>query len=361
MTTTLIANTLVNNLITVLITAIAISLFQGNGGVSLAIGCATILVLVFGEITPKAIALVYSDEIALLVSYVFLFLITIFKPLVFIFTGLTKPFLFLCGIRPEDKTSNVTEEDLKTFFEETEQLGQISGYERSIMQKILTYTDIQAKHIMTPRPEIKAISIDSSIADILELSEVSHFSRFPVYEDDIDNIKGIFYIKDFLFSPFFRKNQHEFNVGHYLREPIFVFETTSSIQLRQQLSDASQNMLIVLDEYGGTAGVITTEDLTEAVFGNIEDEYDLKTSNDCIKVKGGFLVRGTMSIFDFNETFHTNFSDIKYETVAGLILEKVGDVPKKGSTIQIDDFNFHIIEASQTKLKKIKVSVAGEK
>lgn len=363
LTTGLIGNTIVNSLVTVVITTIAVSLFSGETAVGIAVSVATILVLIFGEVVPKAVALAYPDEIALNASIITTLLIKIFKPLVCFFNLLTKPFLFLFGVSDENKSTEVTEDDLKIFFEESEKLGQLSKHERIMMEKILSYADIQAKNIMTPRPDIKAIHLGTCAEDVLALSEKSRFSRFPVYDEDIDDIKGIFYIKDFLVSPEFNKNRagENFDLRDYMREPVFVFETTPSDKLQQLFHKEGQNMLVVLDEYGGTAGVVTLEDLTEEVFGEIEDEYDFCTKkSECIKTANGYVVSGSMQITNFNETFSTDFPDNQHETIAGIVLEKFGDMPSIGAEVKIDEYNFKVLETSKKKIKKLKVTQLTE-
>ena len=359
LTTGLIGNTLVNTLIAVVITTIAVSLFSGESAVGIAVAFATILVLIFGEIVPKAVALAYPDAIALHSSRLITVLIKICTPFVRLFTVLTKPFLCLLGVSNQQKSADVTEEDLKTFFEESEKLGQLTGYERNMMEKILSYAEIQAKNIMTPRPEIQAVPIDAGIDEILALSEKSHFSRFPVYDKDIDDIKGIFYIKDFFVSPLFTDHAEaeNFDLHAYMRKPVFTFESADSDALQKLFHCEGQNMLIVLDEYGGTAGVVTLEDLTEAVFGDIEDEYDVSTfADDYIKTADGFIVLGSMQISAFNEKFHTAFVDTQHETIAGVVLEQFGDMPSVGSSIEIDDYRFEVLETTEKKITKLKVT-----
>lgn len=358
LTTSLIGNTLVNNLVTVVITTIAVSLFSGEKAVSIAVTVATILVLIFGEVVPKAVALVHPDVIALNVSIITQNLVKIFSPIVWLFNLFTKPFLFFFGVREEEKNTDVTEEDLKTFFEESEKLGQLSKYERNMMEKILSYADIQAKNIMTPRPDIVAISLEADIEEILSLSEKSHFSRFPVYDKDIDDIKGVFYIKDFLVSSMSYKDKYleRFDLNDFLREPIYVFEGASSDTLQELFHSHGQNMLIVLDEYGGTAGIVTMEDLTEEVFGDIEDEYDVRIQRkDFEKTADGFIVLGSMQISDFNKRFKTDFTDNNHETIAGIVLENFGTMPEVASKVTIGNYSFEVLETAKKKIKSLKV------
>ncbi|PIE98031.1 MAG: hypothetical protein CR988_05250 [Treponema sp.] len=373
LTTSLISNTLVNSLISVLITSVAVSFF-GNAAVGIAVPIATGLVLVFGEIIPKTVALVYSESITLNSSFITTTLMKLFSPLVIVFSFLTKPFLTLFGIKQDQKDLNVTEDDLKTFFSESEKAGHIKPHEGEMMEKILDYSEISAKAIMTPRTKIVAAHIDFDLDRVLELSKESRLSRFPVYDKDIDDIKGIFYIKDFLFSDEFMQKfdaslskavaqgDKSFELRDYLREPIFVFEGVNSKLLQKYFHENSQNMLIAIDEYGGTAGVVTVEDLTEEIFGNIEDEYDCVDSepthiqilDDCL------LIPGMLSIAEVNQELGTTFSSEHYETIAGMVLEIIDDMPEVGTKISSEEYEFTVMEIENNQITKLKAVQMGE-
>lgn len=278
LSTILIGNSIVNIAISVVLTAVALRIF-GDSGLGIAVAGGTVLLLIFGEILPKSIALVYPDALSLAFARFILLLMAIFSPVVALFSALTTILLRLCGIRETHSTAAVTEADLREFFQAREEGGFIGRDERILLTNILRYGDFSVRSVMTPRRDITAIHIGASAEEIIELSKKSRFSRFPVYSANIDAIQGFFYIKDFLFSPEYLDGSTPFQVSAYLRKPIFVFETTKLAQVERKFYTEQQTMAIVLDEYGGTAGLITVEDVSEEIFGSILDEYDVRETS----------------------------------------------------------------------------------
>ena len=275
LSTILIGNSIVNIAISVVLTAAALRIF-GDSGLGIAVAAGTVLLLIFGEILPKSIALVYPDALSLAFARFILLLMAIFSPVVTLFSAITGVLLRLCGIREAQNTATVTEADLREFFQAREESGFIGSDERTVLTNILRYGDFSVRSVMTPRRDIAAIHISASASEIIELSKKSRFSRFPVYSTNIDDIQGFFYIKDFLFSPEYLDGSAAFQVSAYLRKPLFVFETTKLAQVEKKFHTEQQTMAIVLDEYGGTAGLITVEDVSEEIFGSILDEYDVR-------------------------------------------------------------------------------------
>ena len=275
LSTILIGNSIVNIAISVVLTAAALRIF-GDSGLGIAVAAGTVLLLIFGEILPKSIALVYPDALSLAFARFILLLMAIFSPVVTLFSAITGVLLRLCGIREAQNTATVTEADLREFFQAREESGFIGSDERTVLMNILRYGDFSVRSVMTPRRDIAAIHISASASEIIELSKKSRFSRFPVYSTNIDDIQGFFYIKDFLFSPEYLDGSAAFQVSAYLRKPLFVFETTKLAQVEKKFHAEQQTMAIVLDEYGGTAGLITVEDVSEEIFGSILDEYDVR-------------------------------------------------------------------------------------
>ena len=275
LSTILIGNSIVNIAISVVLTAAALRIF-GDSGLGIAVAAGTVLLLIFGEILPKSIALVYPDALSLAFARFILLLMAIFSPVVTLFSAITGILLRLCGIREAQNTATVTEADLREFFQAREESGFIGSDERTVLTNILRYGDFSVRSVMTPRRDIAAIHISASASEIIELSKKSRFSRFPVYSTNIDDIQGFFYIKDFLFSPEYLDESDTFQVSTYLRKPLFVFETTKLAQVEKKFHTEQQTMAIVLDEYGGTAGLITVEDVSEEIFGSILDEYDVR-------------------------------------------------------------------------------------
>ena len=275
LSTILIGNSIVNIAISVVLTAAALRIF-GDSGLGIAVVAGTVLLLIFGEILPKSIALVYPDALSLVFARFILLLMAILSPVVALFSAITGVLLRLCGIREAQNTAAVTEADLREFFQAREEGGFIGSDERMLLTNILRYGDFSVRSVMTPRRDITAIHIGASAEEIIELSKKSRFSRFPVYSTNIDAIQGFFYIKDFLFSPEYLDGSTAFQVSAYLRKPLFVFETTKLAQAEKKFHTEQQTMAIVLDEYGGTAGLITVEDVSEEIFGSILDEYDVQ-------------------------------------------------------------------------------------
>lgn len=275
LSTILIGNSIVNIAISVVLTAAALRIF-GDSGLGIAVAAGTVLLLIFGEILPKSIALVYPDALSLAFARFILLLMALLSPAVTLFSAVTGVLLRLCGIREAQNTATVTEADLREFFQAREEGGFIGSDERTVLTNILRYGDFSVRSVMTPRRDIAAIHISASAAEIIELSKKSRYSRFPVYSTNIDAIQGFFYIKDFLFSPEYLDGSAAFQVSAYLRKPLFVFETTKLAQAEKKFHTEQQTMAIVLDEYGGTAGLITVEDVSEEIFGSILDEYDVR-------------------------------------------------------------------------------------
>ena len=374
LTTSLIGNSLVNILISVLLTALMVELV-GAKGLSIAVTAATIAILIFGEILPKSVALVFSEPIALKFSGFILFLIKVLAPLEWLFSGFTKFFLKFLGVKNLQSNEALTDADLKDFFDVRQEHGDLRSEEKAVLEKILSYGDITVKNIMTPRPDIIGLTADVNPEEIIELSHSSRFSRFPVYEEDIDEIIGIFYIKDFLFSEaaakdFLQESKEKFDIKKYLRKPVLVFENTELSKLQEIFRKEKQNMVVVIDEYGGTLGIATLEDLNEEIFGNIADEYDtddaaaedpnLDNINDETSQNLGQTILGSMRLSDLNENLGTSFSSEYYDTIGGLIMEKCGEVPQIGSTIKIENYNFTVIKTEGNRISELQVNIAGD-
>ncbi len=375
LTSSLIGNSIVNILISVLLTAVMVELV-GTPGLGIAVPIATIAILIFGEILPKSAALVFSEPIALKFSSFTAALMIILSPAVTVLSGFTSLVLKLFGIKPEETEEVLTDADLKDFFDVSEEHGSLRSEERDVLEKILDYGDTSVKNIMTPRTDIVAIKTDASLEEIIELSQSSRFSRFPVYENAIDEICGIFYIKDCLFAEeysLFDKEESKgkdtpFDIKKYLRKPVFVFENTELSKLQEIFKKEKQNMVVVIDEYGGTLGLATVEDLNEEIFGNIADEYDTdEAALDDINLKGGsaeessvHIISGNVQLTDLNEELGSSFTSEYYDTIGGLVMEKHGDVPKEGFSIQIENYIFTVIKTEGNRIAELSLTLCGD-
>ena len=399
LSTILIGNSIVNIAISVVLTAAALRIF-GNAGLGIAVTAGTLLLLIFGEILPKSLALIYPDTLSLAFSRSVLLVMTLLSPAVKLFSAVTGLLLRLCGIGETKNTASVTEDDLRDFFQAREEDGLIGSDERALLTNILRYGDISVRSVMTPRRDIIAIHAGASAEEIIELSKTSRFSRFPVYSTNIDSIQGLFYIKDFLFSPEYLNGTADFRVSTYVRKPLFVFETTKLAQLEKKFHAENQGMAIVLDEYGGTAGIITVEDVSEEIFGSLVDEYDLQEASE--QDSGGahrqkdetlqtaaavnrttavvlteashlpektaesedaatpFTIAGNIRLSDLNEKLNLNFESAYSDTIGGYIMEQAGEIPPAGYSVTAEPYTFTVLKTEANRITQVEVRNQAE-
>lgn len=358
--TSLIGNSIVNILVGVVITSLTLQ-FSNANAIGIASFIATSLVLVFGEIVPKSVALVFPEKIAINYSFLVSILIKIFLPISSIFLYTTSIFMKLFNIKVALKTYLITEDDLKTFFENSGEVTNLTSDERQIMNHILKYDDIKAKNIMIPRRDIVAINVDSSIEDAINLSKKSSLSRFPVYKENIDDIKGILYIKDFIFSEEYatyiynkEKSPNDLKIESFVRKPCFIFPNTELTKVRKNLNKNGQNLGVVIDEYGGTLGIISIEDLNEEIFGEIVDEYDESSKSIYLqKYKNGYIVDGHTPLIFLNEYFNINLTSQFGQTLAGFIMEQCGRMPEKDFKLETEGMSFIIKTIDGNKIEKV--------
>lgn len=350
--TILVANNIVNIAISSLLTYLAMKFF-GPSGVGIATLIATIVLLIFGEITPKNIGVSKPEPIAFFFSSFINFFVIIFHPFVSVLTSFAHLVSRLIGIPVENKKQNITEDEIKNLLEIGEEEGVVDSGERKMLNRVFKFKDLDAKSIMTPRTEIVSIQMDTNLDDILKISKESHFSRFPVYKKDIDDIKGIIYIKDVLSFVF---DKSSFDIAKILREPLFVSETRHMSAIRQFLCESHQNMCIVLDEYSGTAGLITMEDVNEEIFGAIIDEHDVQNPLVNQPVENNFL-DGDMRLIDLNEQYGLSLTSEFYDTIAGFVTEKIGDIPTVGACVTEGNTVFVVKEVQNKRITKIEMKI----
>ncbi len=360
----LIGNNVCNIALSSLITALAIQFF-GSSGVVIATAGATVLILIFGEILPKSVSLLRPEKIALGVSLPVSLFLYLASPIVWVFGKITGSVSFFLGTQKKKTRLTVTEEDIKTMIDFGEEEGLIESRKRDMMHKILKYTDLTARDIMTPRTDIITISISTPRKDILSLSHSSRYSRFPVYCEDIDDIRGILYVKDFLFAP--DTKDENFSVKNLMRPALFIFETQKMSVLQDKLKKANQNIAVIIDEFGGTAGIVTVVDLVEKIFGGIRDEFDKpQTVSHSKKTKEGlkqnsFVIDGSERLDDINERFSVHLQSEFYDTLGGLIMEKSSDMPTEGTSVTVQGLTLTVISVSGNRIESIRIDRAGEK
>ncbi len=355
----LVGNNIVNITLSSLGTALAISLF-GRSGIGIATAGVTLLVLIFGEIIPKSLALTYPERLALRFSLplkVFGFL-TI--PVTTVFSALTWLLLILTGSTHKHASGTVTEEDLRTLIEVGEEEGVLETEERDILHRILDFTDLTAHDIMTPRTNLVTVNSNTPCTEIQTLSATTGFSRFPVLGEDIDDIRGIVYVKDLLISGSFAKE--ELQAHDCMRQALFVFETQNIPLLQERLRTDNQNCAIILDEYGGTAGLVTIEDIFEEIFGSIQDEFDLSDSTSHQFARqdkpesGVLLLPGAERLETVNTLLDITLESRYYDTLAGFMLERAGDIPVPGYSVTEQGVIFTVHELSGNRIEAVRIN-----
>lgn len=352
--TLLVANDLVNILLSSILTAVFLELF-GQSGVGIATLVVTVLLLIFGEITPKSISTRNPDGIAYALSGFVQFVMWIIKPLVLVLTYFSRIILKIRRIDVKSQKRSYTEEDIKSFIEAGGESGVLEKGEKNMMNRVFKFTDLAAENIMIPRTSIVAVPLDLSYRRLIEFAQASRYSRFPVYKENLDDIVGILYLKDLL-----KLNQEEirnFSLSKVMRKPLFIPGTQKMSSVQQILYESHQSMAIVIDEYSGTDGILTKQDLYREIFGTYENNSLWHKTLDIssMKEKNNFDVDGSILLLDFNEIAGIKLESEINETLGGWIIEKLNRMPQKGDRIKFSGYSFQVKNVVRRRISEIKV------
>ena len=341
----LIGNNLVNNAATALTTSLIIQLF-GNSAVGIATGVITLLILIFGEISPKTLATIHSEKMALLYAPLIHFLMKIFTPVIFIVNKLSMGVLFLLRVNPDQKVNTMTEHEHRYDVEVSHEDGVIESEEKEMIYNVFDMGDAKAKDIMVPRVHVTFADINSTYDELIEIFREDKFTRLPIYEETTDNVVGTINMKDLLLYNY--NDKKEFHVRDILREAYFTYEYKSISELLVEMRQASINIAIVLDEYGETAGLITLEDLLEEIVGEIHDEYDENEEEFVRQINDReYIIEGSMNLDDLNDSLGLNLSSEDYDSLGGFIIEHLDRLPEQGDELTTDDGIRLVVEALQ--------------
>ena len=329
----LIGNNIVNLSASSISTSLAIHLF-GNTGAGIATGILTFLILIFGEVTPKTMATIKADSISLTVAAPIGLLMKILTPVIFIINKLSLGLMFLLHVNIKDAQKKMTEEELRTIVDVSQENGVIEHEERDMIHNLFDFGDAEAKEIMVPRIDMTFVQADATYQEVLDIFRQDMFTRLPVYEDSTDNVIGIINMKDFLLQ----NDTPEFSVRNLLREPYFTYEHKNTADLFLEMRKSSISLAIVLDEYGVTAGLITLEDLLEEIVGEIRDEYDADEEDDITRISDReFYVLGSANLNDVSEALSLHFTSDDYDTIGGYCLGLLDHLPEKNEIILTDN------------------------
>ncbi len=329
LSTILIGNNLVNNFAAALATALAIRLL-GDGAVGIVTGVLTIVVLIFGEITPKTLATVNSEKMSLTYGSIILFLMRLLTPVIIIINAICRFLLKLLHVDTDSSLNTMTEMELRTIVDVSHKEGVIEEEERQMIYNVVDFGDSQAKDVMVPRADMVVISNTASYDEILEVFREQKYTRLPVYQDDRANIIGILNIKDF----FFCSNRDHFHVKDLMYEPYFTYEFKKTSELLMEMQRKSVSISIVLDEYGASVGMVSLEDLLEEIVGEIRDEYDEDEKDLIQKIsEREYLIEGSVKLDDINDALELSLYSDDYDSIGGLIIEMLDHLPTEQESV----------------------------
>ena len=332
-----------NNIVNLSAASLTTSLAYGLGGsmVAIASGILTLLILLFGEITPKTMATIHSEKISLLYAPVISIFIRLMTPVIFIVNGLANIILRIMHVDPNANTNVMTENDLRTIVDVSHEDGVIESEEKEMINNVFDLGDAKAKDVMVPRVHVTFADVNSTYDELIDIFREDKFTRLPIFEDTTDNVIGTINMKDLLLYD----NKKDFHLRDILREAYFTYEYKNISELLLEMRESSFNIAIVLDEYGETAGLITLEDLLEEIVGEIRDEYD-DNEEDFIKEIGPheYLVEGSTNLEEINDRLDLDLSSDDYDSVGGLIIEHLDRLPEAGDEITTEDGIRMIVE-----------------
>lgn len=351
-----------NNIVNISASSIATLLateFWGSAGAGIATGVMTLLVLVFGEVTPKTFASLQAEKIALKYAKIIYGIMFLFTPLIFILDFLSGGILRLLGIDPDHRDDSVTEEDLRTIVEAGHEDGVLENEEHEMINNVFDFGDHQAKDIMVPRVDMCFLRLDSTYEEFINIYKEEKFTRIPVYEESRDNVVGILNVKDLLL---YDKTQ-EFHVKDFLREAYYTYEFKNTSELMRDMRKNSISIAIVLDEYGTTAGLITLEDLLEEIVGDIRDEFDDAEAEEVQKLaEREYLVEGSCKLEDLNDMIGLGVESEDYDSIGGIVIDALEHLPVEGEDVTLENGTRLVVEkVDKNRIEKVHIYLPEEK
>lgn len=344
----LIGNNVVNLTASSLSTTLTLKIF-GSSLVGIATGILTFLILVFGEITPKNVASKNAENMALAYIGVISVIVTVMTPVIFIVNKVAGAVISIFT-KNSDENNAVTEEELRAMVEYSHEEGVIENEEKKMIVNVVDFGDTVAGDIMVPRVDMVMVDEKSSYEEILQVFREERYTRIPVYEETPDNVIGILNVKDFLLI----EDKENFVMKEHLREPLYTYEYKKTSALMMDMRKTGANIVIVLDEYGITAGLITLEDMLEEIVGEIRDEFDADEDEGITKVSDlEYLIDGSTNLDDINDRIGLELSSDEYESIGGLIMEKLGRIPAEGEIINLDSIVLTVKKMDHARIEKV--------
>ncbi len=362
----LIGNNIVNLTASSLTTTLAINIckkylhMDGNAsfGVGIGTGVLTVLILIFGEITPKSLATLSAEKLSLAYSGIIYFLTQLLTPVIFIINKLSSFLLFIFHIDMNKKTNTMTEGELRTILDVSHEEGVIESEERKMITNVVDFGDSVAKDVMVPRIDMEFANSNFTYDELIEAFEKEKYSRLPVYSETRDNIIGIINLKDVFF---YKGDKQNFKIDNLMREPFFTYEFKKTSELLSEMREDRIPLAIVLNEYGATAGLIALEDLLEEIVGEIRDEYDQDEEDhiQCIS-EAEYLADGSTKLDEINEVIGLNLESDDYDSIAGHIITLMEHLPSEGESICQDNIEFTVVSLDKNRIDKVHIQILSD-
>ena len=340
-------------------TTLTLQIF-GSKAVGVATGILTLLILVFGEISPKTLATIHSERLALRYAGIIYVLMTLLTPVIFCINQLSLGFLLLLRVDPNKKQEAITEDELRTIVEVSHEEGVIESEEKKMINNVFDFGDSVAKDVMVPRIDMVMVDVDTTFEELMEIFRQEKFTRFPVYEGTTDNVIGIINVKDILLA----EHQTEggtFAIRDFLRQPLYTYEYKKTAELMVEMRKTFNNFIIVLDEYGATAGMVTLEDMLEEIVGEIRDEYD-EDEEDAVKMiaTDEYLVSGSTKLDDLNSWLDLKLESEDYDSIGGLVIGLLDHLPEAGEEVSHEGLRLVVDSVEKNRIEKIHLYILSD-
>lgn len=351
--TILIGNQVVNIFASSTAASLCVRLFGEQVGPVVATIGMTLLLLIFGEVTPKTFAVQNPQKYAFFACRPLQVFSKMVFPVQIVLTSIADGILRLVGGARKSHERLLTGQEFRTLLDVSEREGVVEATEKKMIDNLFDFSEMSVKEIMIPRTDMFCFSIDDTFDEIIEKCRMGLYARVPVYKDTIDTICGIVYVKDLL--PFIHGKHENFHLNTFLREAYFIPETKNVQELLKDFQERKIHIAIVVDEYGGTAGLVCLEDLLEEIVGEITDEFDPDEVPWCLPLQepGQYKVNAMMHIHEFNQTFGMDFSPEYYGTIGGLLLDQLGKIPRKGDSVRLENLTLTVSKLRNTRILEV--------
>lgn len=357
----LIGNNIVNISASALTTTFTTAVF-GSRFIGISTGILTLVVLLFGEITPKTIATLYNEKMSMIYIHIIAPLTLILTPVIWVVDRLSGIIFLLLGVDRNGAANQMTEGELRTIVDVSVEDGVLEKEEKSMINNVVDFGDSKAKDIMVPRADMVLVSVDASFDEVFEAFNEEHYSRLPVYDESKDSVIGIVYMKDLFFYQNDKDNaKKNFSVRSIMREPFFVYEYQKTSSIMAELKKRFMSIAIVLDEYATAVGLITVEDLLEEIVGEIRDEYDMYELEMVTRISDNqFEIDASMKLGDLEDVIGFELESEDYDSLGGYVIEILDHLPSEGETVKKDGMTFKVVSMDKNRIDRILLIIDEE-